>query len=156
MSWTERMIQSKGDILCYFAMIQKVVPQSICDYGLFLCRCGSTSRGIGGYTIAKNIQLSGVDLYPEYTPEIYKVIYDQLMNVDEVKGKSFDLGMMLRLSECVPAVDNGYIERAIASCKWLLTDEKSYQYFQAFDDDVTLGELNLEEEKYYIIKGRMG
>ena len=148
------MIRSNGDILCFFAVIQKVVPKSICDYGLFLCRCGATSRGIGGYTVSNSIQLSGVDLYPDSTPEIYRVIYNQLMSADEVKDKSFDLGIMLRISECVSVVNDKYIENAISSCRWLVTDENSYEHCPAINKTESVVALNLVDEKYIIIKGR--
>lgn len=154
MSWTEKMIRSEGDIYCFFGMIQKVVPQRVCDYSLFLCRFASVTRGLGSYTISKNIHLAGLDLYPESTPQIYHKIYDRIYTRNDVKGQLFDLGILLRLAECAPEADDSLIENACDSCKWLVTDDESYHFFHAFSDADLMGTITMEGQKYHIIKGR--
>lgn len=154
MGWTERMIHSGGDVLCYFGAIQKTVPKSVCDYGMFLCRCASVARGIGGYTISKDIFFAGVDPFPEDTPRIYQYIYDKIYQAEDLPQEDYDLGVLLRLAVCVPEEGATWCEHALNHCRWLVTDETSYHYFAVLEAAENIGRTVLEGEEYIFIKGR--
>lgn len=72
-------ITSGNDIYFYFEMLRQLSPKRVLDVGMFLKRIGAVSRQAMATELSSQIQLWGVDLFPEVPLPIYEQIYDEVL-----------------------------------------------------------------------------
>lgn len=70
----------ENDLYLYFEAIQQLEPIRVLDIGMLLKRAGSVSRKAMNREVAKEIQLDGVDFFPETTFPVWNNIYKHIMD----------------------------------------------------------------------------
>ena len=115
------ILKNENDIYIYFEVIEQLEPRRILDIGMFLKRIGGISRKAMNREVPEDIQLDGVDFYPEIDFPVWHHMYNNIYDVDSFlkndRKAPYELAvilgaetfyqdsacslMMLKLSECV-------------------------------------------------------
>lgn len=122
------MDRIKGnDIYVFFESIEQLEPQSVLDVGMLLKRLGGVSRKVMNLEMAENIQLDGVDFYPEISFPVWKNVYDHIISADSFvnaeRMRKYDLAIFLLSEQKIRDLElHNLIQQMKKSARYVLSD----------------------------------
>lgn len=93
------LITDERDIFTYFELIRRMNPTSILDIGMFLKRVGAIDRQVMDCEILPQVQLDGVDIFPEIDFPVYRRIYNHIFTMDTMPKDKYDMAIMLNVNK---------------------------------------------------------
>ena len=89
-------IKKENDIFAYFEIVKELEPENILDAGMFLKRMGSVSRQMMNQGISEEIQLYGIDFFPEISLPAWNNVYDKIYTWQDFlqAKKQYHLGVV--------------------------------------------------------------
>lgn len=149
-------IKKENDIFAYFEIVNELEPESILDAGMFLKRIGSVSRQMMNQEISEEIQLEGIDFFPEISFAAWNNIYDRIYTWQDFlqEGKQYHLGIVLgsnALEEFVDVVE--LMERMKNCCGYLLLGDLPEKCKEGIENDKSQ-EIKIEGEVYYFVDNK--
>lgn len=144
----------ENDLYLYFEAIQQLEPIRVLDIGMLLKRAGSVSRKAMNREVAKEIQLDGVDFFPETTFPAWKNIYNYIVD-ERTFWKSedlpnYDCTFLLGLERFSSKIASADMLRKVERCtKYALTDFK-FDEWSGRTCRIRIIDLKVDDDAYYL------
>lgn len=154
-----RIITGSNNIYIYFKAVDLCAVNSMLDVGMFLKRCGCISRQAMDQQIPVSVDLTGIDLMPDYPLLVYNQIYNRIAAREEIErepDRFYDLSVMLCLPPLVSKVEEIHLwMMAVRQSRAILADYESSSYFlkQGLFTDAHV--ISVDGENYCLINTHM-
>lgn len=149
------IIANENSIYIYYEVIQQLEAKSVLDVGMFLKRIGNVSRCAMEREIPEDVELEGIDFFPEFNLPVWKEIYHDVATYEvfskKLLTKTYDLAILLGAKEL----------QEKAEMKSLIRKLQPYVYYILVDDFLVVKpfadkgwkvhELRVEDDIYYLI-----
>lgn len=149
------ILKNENDIYIFFETIGQLEPRSVLDIGMFLKRIGSVSRKVMNREAPKELQLDGVDAFPEIQFPVWDRIYDHRFDWESfcqgrVSG-TYDLSVVLGLEGLRAKADIAHIMEWAAGCAaYVLADRAAEQWIK-LPSAWKVMDLQVEEDLYFLL-----
>lgn len=150
------IINNWNDIYTYFQVIRAYKPGSILDIGMFLKRTGCISRRTMCFEALENVQLDGIDLFPEYQLKVYLSIYNHIYTVDKIdllpENKKYDMIIMMNIADFISKEqEDTLFQYAIKHGRYILTDSNSMETQMQNEMHIKYHDVTVEDSQYALI-----
>lgn len=146
MSKVECVIKNLHSVQAYFGLIEEIEPEKVLDVGMLLKRIGSCTRMALQHEISDEIELTGVDLFPEIEFEIWNKVYDEIWNFNDFlkqqKNECYDLAVLLDIFPIISVDEQEKLwNRIRGRARYILVDTKQLipSSFQGKINALTIG-----------------
>lgn len=152
------VLKNTNSIRAYFGLIKELEPEKILDVGMLLKRIGSCTRAALQCEICDEIELVGIDLFPEIQFEAWNKTYDTVWNFHEFLAQNrddyYDLVFLLDIREIINIKEQKELcERIRGRAKYILTDD---EYLVSCFDFGKKHNLTIGGVSYFLLQEEAG
>ena len=145
---------TENDIYLYFEAVQQLEPQRVLDIGMLLKRAGGVSRKAMNREVAEEIQLDGVDFFPENDFPVWRNIYNSIMDETAFLKQGdivrYDCVFMLGAEMLsVKAVHAEFMSKIRGCTRYVLSDCK-FDEWSGNKNGIRVIDLKVDDDAYYL------
>ncbi len=145
---------TENDIYLYFEAVQQLEPKRVLDIGMLLKRAGSVTRKVMNQEVMGEIQLDGVDFFPEIDFPVWRNIYNNV--IDEKAFLEwdtivwYDCVFMLGVERLLTKTTLSEFIRKIRGCTRYVLSDCKFKQWSGNKDGIRVIDLKVDDDAYYL------
>ena len=149
------ILKNENDIYIFFETAEQLEPCKVLDIGMFFKRAGCVCRKAMNKEISEEIQLDGIDFFPEIDFPVWHNIYDNILDMESfIKmdvNAPYGLAVILGTEEFYQTESSLFMMLKISQCARYVLVSKLSEKWKQLVPFLKVIDLQVENDRYYLL-----